>query len=169
MKRLFFCLLASAALTLGCGTKHNPGFGDGGPDDDSGPDPCIDNPLDPTCGQLDETGGEAAPPCDNLECQIVNCGTADGTTITGTVYDPGAARGLYNVFVYVPNRPLDPIPTGPVCTACQAPASGKPIATAVTDAKGKFTIKNAPAGSNIPLVMQLGKWRRRIDIPMVTQ
>ena len=83
--------------------------------------------------------------------------------------DPAAQRGLYNVFVYVPNRPLDPIPTGPVCTACQAPASGKPLVSAVTDAKGKFTIKNAPAGANIPLVMQQGKWRRRINIPMVTQ
>ena len=168
MKRLFFCLIVSS-LALGCGSKKGTGF-DGGIDEDSGMDPCVD-PLDPTCGTLDETNGEGAPACDNLECQIVNCGTTDGTTISGTVYDPGAQRGLYNVFVYVPNRPLDPIPTGPVCTACQAPASGKPIAsaTAVTDAKGKFTIKNAPAGASIPLVMQLGKWRRRINIPMVNQ
>jgi len=167
--RIRFALALAATLLLACGSKHPTGFDGGSPDDDSGVDPCIDNPFDPMCGQLDETGGEAAPPCDNLECQIVNCGTADGTTISGTVYDPAGARGLYNVFVYVPNRPLDPIPTGPVCTACQAPASGKPLVSAVTDAKGKFTIKNAPAGTNIPLVMQLGKWRRRINIANVNQ
>jgi hypothetical protein len=164
-----FAIAAAAALLLACGSKGGKTFTDGGSGEDSGVDPCVENPFDPMCEGLDETGGEAAPACDNLECQIVNCGTTDGTTITGTVYDPAAKRGLYNVFVYVPNRPLDPIPTGPVCTACQAPASGKPLVSAVTDSKGKFTIKNAPAGANIPIVMQLGKWRRRINVPTVSQ
>jgi hypothetical protein len=150
------------AVTPGCSSKPSAGF-EGGTD----PDAAVDDDAgDPT---FEEAGDEAAPPCDNLECQIVNCGNADGTTVTGTVYDPAAQRGLYNVFVYVPNRALDPIATGPVCTACQAPASGKPIASATTDSKGKFTIKNVPAGGNIPLVMQLGKWRRRINIPQVQQ
>ena len=156
--------VATIVALAACGPKSGSGFNDGGGGDDAGADDSGDNPFD-----FGEAGQEAAPPCDNLECQIVNCGNADGTTITGTVYDPAAARGLYNVFVYVPNRPLDPIATGPVCTACQAPASGKPIASATTDSKGKFVIKNAPAGSNIPLVMQLGKWRRRIVIPSVQQ
>ena len=165
LKPLLLVFAASVSLALtGCSSKPTSGFDDGGAGDDAGTDDAGDNPFD-----FGEAGQEAAPPCDNLECQIVNCGNADGTTITGTVYDPAAARGLYNVFVYVPNRPLDPITTGPVCTACQAPASGKPIASATTDANGKFVIKNAPAGSNIPLVMQLGKWRRRITIPSVQQ
>ena len=164
LSQLLFAFTAAATLTLaGCSSKPPSGF-DGGIDPDAGDQDAGDNPWG-----FDEAGSEAAPPCDNLECQIVNCGNADGTTISGTVYDPAGQRGLYNVFVYVPNRPLDPIAEGPVCTACQAPASGKPIASATTDAKGKFTIKNVPAGGNIPLVMQLGKWRRRINITQVQQ
>jgi len=162
---IFFALV----FVIGCGSSKKAGF-DGATDDagdQTGNGPCDIDPLSADC--INGDGGEAGPSCDGLECQIVNCGTSDGTTISGTVYDPGAQRGLYNVFVYVPNRPLDPIATGPVCTACQAPASGKPIASAATDAKGKFVIKNAPAGTNIPLVMQLGKWRRRVTIPNVTQ
>jgi hypothetical protein len=161
--KTLFALLVTGTLTMfGCSSKNGSGF-EGGID----PDAAIDDDSgDPT---FEEAGDEAAPPCDNLECQIVNCGNADGTTVSGTVYDPAGQRGLYNVFVYVPNRQLDPIAEGPVCTACQAPASGKPIASATTDAKGKFTIKNVPAGGSIPLVMQLGKWRRRINIPQVQQ
>jgi hypothetical protein len=100
----------------------------------------------------------------------VNCGTSNGTTISGKVFDPAGKNPLYNVFVYVPNRPLDPIPdNGVVCQACQAPASGKPIASAVTNEKGEFVIKNAPVGTNIPLVMQVGKWRRKINVAQVKQ
>ena len=47
-------------------------------------------------------------------------------------------------------------------------ASGKPIATTVSDSQGTFKIINVPAGSNIPLVFQLGKWRREIILPTVT-
>jgi hypothetical protein len=71
--------------------------------------------------------------------------------------------------VYVPNAALDPIaPGNPVCSACQAPASGSPIASVLTDTHGRFVIPNAPSGDNIPLVMQVGKWRRQITIPHVT-
>jgi hypothetical protein len=166
---LFFLALAAA----GCGTRPSSGFGDGGvpdgeaPVDDSG---TCDPNVDPFCFATDGGGDGSAPPCENLECQIVNCGTSNGTSISGKVYDPAGKTPLYNVFVYVPNRPLDPIPdNGVVCTACQAPASGKPIASAVTNEKGEFLIKNAPVGTNIPLVMQVGKWRRVIQIPQVKQ
>jgi hypothetical protein len=134
--------------------------------DDSG---VCDPNVDPFCFENDG-GTEAAPPCTGLQCQIVNCGSANGTSLSGKVYDPAGRNPLYNVFVYVPNKPLDPIPdNGPACTACQAPASGQPIASAVTDAKGEFLIKNVPVGTNIPLVMQIGKWRRQVVIPQVKQ
>lgn len=110
-------------------------------------------------------GGASIVPanCINLECQQHN----RGTRITGVVYDPKGTVPLYNVFVYVPNAPLAPIATGPVCTACQAPASGSPLVTATTDETGQFTLENVPDGDDIPLVMQVGKWRRHVTLPHV--
>src|SRR5262249_6933325 len=74
----------------------------------------------------------------------------------------------YNVIVYVPNSPVQPFTNGATCDQCGVVASGDPITTALTDSKGNFTLKNVPAGANIPLVIQLGKWRRQVTIPNVT-
>jgi hypothetical protein len=75
---------------------------------------------------------------------------------------------LYNVTVFVPNAALDPIPVGASCDKCSVQLSGKPIATALTDANGKFVLENVPATANVPLVMQVGKWRRQVTIANVT-
>jgi hypothetical protein len=129
---------------------------------------------DVTLGDDGSTQQDASdgPTCLNLQCQQVDCAAQSKptTTISGTVYNPAGNLPLYDVLVYVPNAPLAPITPGNVqCTPCQAPASGSPLVSATTDAKGKFVLKNAPSGPNIPLVMQLGKWRRRIVIPQVTE
>ena len=42
------------------------------------------------------------------------------------------------------------------------------MAAAVTDTSGKFTITDAPAGANVPLVIQIGKWRKQVTISTVT-
>jgi hypothetical protein len=105
---------------------------------------------------------------DGAACVNLQCSQSPDTSISGVVYDPAGKVRLYDVFVYVPNTTPDPIaPGNPTCTPCQAPASGSPIASAVTDTTGKFVITNAPSGDNIPLVMQVGKWRRQIVIPHV--
>jgi hypothetical protein len=68
----------------------------------------------------------------------------------------------------VPSKTPSPIPTGAVCLTCGDLYSGDPVAAALTDASGKFTIQNAPSGTNVPLVLQIGKWRKEITLPTVT-
>jgi hypothetical protein len=106
--------------------------------------------------------------CEFGNCMVPACPNAEPTNVTGTVYDPAGKVPLYNVVVYIPNAPLDPVTEGPSCSRCDSALSGMPLATALTDAKGNFTLKNVPVGDNIPLVIQVGKWRREIKIPSVT-
>jgi hypothetical protein len=115
-------------------------------------------------GGSDATGGG----CSGLSCQIHSCSTGS-TTISGTIYDPAARNPLYNIVAYVPNTKPQPFPAGAACAPCSALYTGDPIATALTDASGKFTIKNAPDGTDIPLVIQVGKWRKQLTIPSVAR
>lgn len=113
-------------------------------------------------------GGDDPPsrPCVGLECKRVACGGGATTSVSGVVWDPAGKNPLYNVVVYVPNAPLEPINHGPVCDSCGgAPVSGSPVAATLTDATGAFKLENIPVAENIPLVMQAGKWRRQITIP----
>ena len=85
------------------------------------------------------------------------------------MFDPAGKVPLYNVLLYVPNTALGPISTGASCDRCDSPISGTPVAAALSGADGKFTIMNAPSGTNIPLVIQIGKWRRKIFLNTVTK
>jgi hypothetical protein len=122
--------------------------------------------------------GDVTPPgCVNLQCAVTSC-AAQGkpeTTLTGTIRDPAGKLPLYNVYVYVPNAKPSPIaPGNPTCTPCEAPASGNPIIGTTTDTNGKFTLQRrsggtwgVPNGTDIPLVIQVGKWRRQLVVPHV--
>ena len=122
--------------------------------------------------------GAATPgagPCVNLQCQQTTCRSGNcaqaacpggqKTTLRGRVFDPAGRVPLYNVVVYVPNGPLDPIPTGPTCDRCDTPISGRPVTSALSDTRGEFVLDNVPVGTDIPLVVQVGKWRREIKVP----
>ena len=113
----------------------------------------------------------SSPGCPaGLRCNVTCASGA--TTISGKVYDPAMKDPLYNVAVYVPSRALDPLPRGvPTGTdACQCSALYKAgaVVSATTDVDGSFTLTNAPVGSDVPLVLQIGKWRRVVHIA-VTQ
>ena len=160
----FLAALALSAPLLACGSSSPSGFtqgGDGSVGDDGGVDPDAD-PFGTQDGDID-----ARPQCENLQCQQVTCQSGK-TTVSGKVYDPGSKRGLYNVFVYVPNAPTAPFAAGVTCTACQAPASGIPVVSTTTKPDGTFVLDDVPVGQDIPIVLQLGKWRRKLTLPNVT-
>lgn len=108
--------------------------------------------------------------CEGLECNIVDC-VGQGkpeTTIKGTVYAPNGTLPLYGITVYIPNQALPPMPDGAQCSRCSDDLPGLPLARATSDESGNFTITgNVPAGTDIPLVITSGKWRRQVTIPAV--
>jgi hypothetical protein len=113
-------------------------------------------------------GSDGGGPCKGLECQQVACGGSTTTTVSGVVNAPNGTLPLYNAIVFVPNAPLDPLAEGASCDHCGS-VSGSPVVATLTDVNGKFTLKNVPVGKNIPLVVQVGKWRRELTLPSVTE
>ena len=98
-------------------------------------------------------------------CSEAGTTSVSGTAFTGAVVDPDP---LYNALVYIPNVPagtkLPPFADGPTCGACTPLTTDTAIASAVTGPDGTFTLQNVPAGAGIPLIVQLGRWRRQITI-----
>jgi hypothetical protein len=111
------------------------------------------------CGNIPFDAGV----CDGGYCaQQVKCDGSTTTSIKGIVYAPEGSIPIYDALVYVPNTiPLADITTGVSCDKCTLPG-GNPITTTHTNAKGEFQLDNVPAGTNIPIVIQIGKWRRMI-------
>ncbi len=123
--------------------------------------------TDPSNSSFGQTDAAAKPECIGLQCKQVDCsGSPTTTSISGIVYDPAGKNPVYNAVVYVPNSQLDPIKHGPVCDSCGgAPVTGSPVVTALTDATGAFKLENVPVVPDLPLVIQIGKWRRQITFP----
>ncbi|WP_394828361.1 hypothetical protein [Pendulispora albinea] len=158
-------LTASASIVMlapGCGSSDVSGF-DNMVDEAGIPGP---NPG----GDFGDSGPRGGKPCTGLCQQQVRCDDGGDTTVSGIVYDPAGKVPLYNVVVYVPNAELGGIQTGASCDRCDPSLySGNPLTGVQTDAKGQFKIPNMPVGKDIPLVIQIGKWRRTIKVPHVAR
>ena len=106
--------------------------------------------------------------CQGLQCNIAKCDVGSDTSLSGTVYAPNGVQPLPNAIVYVPNKTLPQITTGPSCDRCEGEDLGSPVAGALTNTDGSFVLHNVPAGVSFPLVVKMGKWRRVVTIPAIT-
>ncbi len=145
----------------GAGGNGASGSGAGAAQGANGSTGSVD--LSSVTGSSGTSGGQ----CTGIQCNVHACSGGGSTTISGKIYDPAGKNPLYGIVAYVPNKTPDGITSGASCYSCSDLYTGDPIATAITDATGSFTIQNAPDGQNIPLVIQVGKWRRQFTIPSV--
>jgi hypothetical protein len=173
MRRLLLGVLPFAALALAAGTApacgssdntDNPG-NDGGSSGTSGSSGCT--------GFDCNNGDGGKPGCVGLECSQTTCDDPTvKTTLTGTVFDPAGKVPVFNAIVYVP-RDADPqladITDGASCDRCDGAVTGNPIVITSTDTSGNFTLADVPVTSNLPIVIQIGKWRRVVKVPTVTK
>jgi hypothetical protein len=113
-------------------------------------------------------GTAAGQSCTGLACQQTTCSGNATTSISGVVYAPNGTDPLPNVTVYIPNAPVEPFTSGVSCRAPGTPPSGSPLVSTTTAVDGSFTLDNVPVGSNIPLVIVRGKWRRQLVVPGTT-
>lgn len=170
--RVTSCGLAAFAglVALGCGSS---GSEPGAPNRENGAGGGTQGPMLQSTGGAGVDFGEPVTPafpddpsCLGTSCAPPpeNCPGGGRTTISGTVYAPSGSLPLYNVMVYVPSAPLSPLSSGASC-ACEV--SGEPVASAITDTAGHFSIPSPPVGSDVPLVIQVGKWRRQFTLDSV--
>ena len=115
----------------------------------------------------EDGGGDA---CVGLQCSLVDCASQGlpPTAVSGTVYAPNGTLPLYGVTVYVPMSDPGPLASGAQCARCSDPPLGGAWTQTLSDETGHFRLTNVPAGQNVPLVIQVGKWRRQIVLPNVS-
>ncbi|HEY1556871.1 MAG TPA: hypothetical protein VGF94_18675 [Kofleriaceae bacterium] len=135
--------LVLVSVVVGCGHHH-----EGATDAGSGPaDACTDNLA-----------------CFQYDCSLKNL---PPTSVSGTVYAPNGTLPLYGVNVYVPESDPGPLTQGVSCDQCAAGLPGGAFVQTTTDEAGHFELDNMPATTGVPLVIQVGKWRRQLALPAV--
>ncbi len=183
-------LVVSTGVALagsGCGSSNsdsgfdagNSGSSSGSHDGGSGSGDGTTVDTDSSYGNLPDVGQGPPPPeagvgCTNLQCNIQTCEGGTPTSISGKVLDPAGHNPLYNVVVFIPNTTNGALPLIPrgvntsSCSCAELFQGEEPVVDTLTLADGTFTLKNVPSGTNIPVVVQIGKWRKEIILPTVT-
>lgn len=137
---------------------------------------CLLASLAAACGSkpgsmVDANSDTAYVPdaCEGLQCFQFNCAEKGlpPTSVSGTVYAPNGTLPLYGVDVYVPATDPGPLPDGAQCARCDQGLLGGSLAQTRTDEAGHFVLENVPATTNVPLVIQTGKWRRQLTLANV--
>ncbi len=147
-------------LTANCGTCTNP-------------DICGGAGTPSLCGSIGVDAGTCVNLCQN---QLACPGVDGGSTMTGVVLAPTQADAGYGqpdpipgALIYIPNSPVASLEGdgGVTCDQCADGVSGNPLTSTYSSTNGSFTLTNVPcgAGTQVPVVIQLGKWRRYITVP----
>jgi len=97
-----------------------------------------------------------------------SCPVGQTTSVSGVVYAPNGTDPLPNVQVYIPTTAVAPFTPGVSCPVVGQPPSGTPLVGTLTGVDGSFTLTGVPVGTNIPLVIVSGRWRRQLVIPSTT-
>jgi hypothetical protein len=176
-------VIAIVSSTGGCGSKSG-GSGFGGPgggssssagtssgSDDGGGNSSGVSSGSPgssgfNLGGGSSSGGSSQPACAMASatgwCSKVDTGCGSPTTVSGKVYDPASKNPLYNVVVFIPDdeTKLPKITQGTkTCSTCDV-SIGDYVSAVTTKVDGTFTLSPVPTGTNVPIVVQIGKWRR---------
>lgn len=159
---LFTSAFLIAAVALACGTQSaRSAFGTEEASPEDGPSTNF---------------GEKS--CSGLECWVAACGDGTTTTLRGKVFDPAGVHPLYNVMVYIPGgedpETLPPItdstkePSGISCETCASTVI-HPLRSALTDGTGSFVLEDVPFKEQLPVVIQVGKWRRLLHVDVTNR
>lgn len=156
------------ALAFACGgvSPDADGLLNGGDDSSS-----SDGGKDGSSSTKRDSGSSSKDAgCTGIGCNVADCTGSPDTTISGIAYAPNGTTPLYNVIVFVPSSEtkLAPLASGLTCDQCGT-VEGDPVTSTTTDGTGHFTLHNVPPGTSIPVVFQLGKWRREIYVTTVTK
>jgi hypothetical protein len=172
MARHGIMLISQAALLgigAGCGARAH-GSADTHARGDSGL--AFDGSVDGGSGADSEandrgSGADAGAP---LPPTDVACPDGSLTTLRGTVYDPAGKSPIYNATVYVPPAGWTSrsFVAGPSCSCDVGEYIPCGSWATATDTSGRFAIHHAPDGTDVPLVVQKGHWRRQLTLPNVT-
>ena len=142
-----FVQLGFVAVLAGCGASASSSNDDGG------------------VGSSDAGRLDAGPSCTGLSCFQITCADGGTTTFSGTIFAPNGSLPLMNVDVFVPTAEVPAMGHGVDggCAVC-GPLPGSPLISTKTDSAGHFTLRNVPVAAGVPVVIQIGKWRKQLRL-----
>jgi hypothetical protein len=87
--------------------------------------------------------------------------------LRGRVTAPNGSDPIHQALVYVPESgELSPLPSGLFCELCRSPFAGSAVTYTYSGIDGSFELHGVPAGDSVPLVVQKGRFRRLLRVPV---
>jgi hypothetical protein len=165
MKTSFSLVVLALCLQVGCTVSR--GAPCGSDSDCNAGMTCVSG----RCAASDFDGG-TMDGGNRTDAQHVSTCPGGGTTsVSGVVRIPAGTLPVPGAIVYVASGPVADIPTGvdgTSCLRCDAQLSNVVGQPTTTHVDGTFTLNDVPAGDDVRIVVQIGKWRREAIVPHVT-